>query len=351
MITTTRRRHAALRAPTTYSDGGLQVDEQAGVLRNIALITAGPAKGHPFEIDQTTVEQLVDFINAAGADGVKSRWKHPAVTTKTDPEGNLIQEVADDTGSLIGVVKNARVVGSQARGDLILGDYSRTMPGLGDVRSYILGIAKQDPGKLGISAFFPYEVEPIVDSWGNVLGRPARIIELVACDLVSSPAANPHGLLSAKPTAMFDPQPEFPDSSGWSESNPQDLARAPIPEDSDGFYADTNIMDELTAMDDEQIGLLIDVGDLAAGEGDDPDTNEPLEPDDAEVANVVLSRLSRRGVGIYRALDCMGKLATKSSIYRAAHAVRLARQAARVAAGTPNSDVGRPPRPAAPSQR
>ena len=287
--------------------------------------------------------------------------RHPAVKAKTDPEGNLIQEVADDTGTMVGRIKNARMGTivqddgtsvAQARGDVYLGQYGSLLPGQGDVRGYLLAIAQDDPGAIGLSAFFPYEVEPSMDAYGNLTGKPvARMMGLDSIDFVSVPAANQHGLLSAKPTAMFDPQPEFPDSSGWSEANPQDLATAPIPDDTEGVYCDDGIMQELDGMDDETIGLLCDIGELAAGEGDSLDSNEQLEPDDAELADQIMSRLSPRGTGIFRALDAMGKLAPKSSIYQAAHAVRLARQAARVPAGTPNSDVGRPPRPAAPSQR
>jgi hypothetical protein len=321
----TSRRHAALRGPTAYSDGAVKVDFENGVIRNIALITVGPALGKSFDIDQTTVEQFAYFVNAAGAEGIKSRWKHPEVTTRRQDD-QVIQQVADDTGTLVGVIKNARVVGNQARGDLFLGSYAATLPGLGDVRSYILGVAAENPEKIGMSAFFPFEIEPVFDQMGNLVGRPARIIELIACDVVSSPAANPHGMLSTNLVGMFDPQPPSdapltwpaPDSTGWNDSNPQDEARAPIPEQDDGFYVDDFISDELEGMDDEQVEGLIQLCELVAGEGDSLTTN-------AEDAALAKSRLSRRGRAIFRAAEALGPVAAKSTIHRAARAVRRSR--------------------------
>jgi hypothetical protein len=349
---TTRRRHAALRGPTAYSDNTVKVDADAGIIYNAALLTEGDARGHPFQIGASTVAELVALVNGA-PDGVRSRFRHPAVKTKSDPDGRIIQEVADDTGTMVGRIKNARMGTmvqddgksvAQARGDVYLGQYGSLLPGQGDVRGYLLAIAQDDPGAIGLSAFFPYEVEPSMDAYGNLTGKPvARMMGLDSIDFVSVPAANQHGLLSAKPAAMFDPQPEFPDSSGWSEANPQDLATAPIPDDPEGVYCDDGIMDDLSALDDDQLGLLLDIGDLAAGEGDSLDSNA----EDADLANEIMSRLSPRGVALFRTVDALGKSANKSSIYSAAKALHLARRQALPARmpDPPGSDPGRPPRP------
>jgi len=225
------KRFVGLRGPTTYSDKTVQVDEQNGVLRGVSLMTIGPALGHPFTIDATTLAQLVALSNAQ-PDGVKCRFGHPAVEDTTDAEGNPVQRIADDTGTLIGRFKNVRIDGPQARGDLYLGTYAENLPGLGNVRQYLLSHAKEDPTGIGLSAFFTFHVEPAYDDFGNVTTCPARLEDLEAIDIVGQPAANPRGLLSAQ-AGTFDPRP-----SGWSDDNPQDPARAPIPPSTPEFPND-----------------------------------------------------------------------------------------------------------------
>lgn len=195
-------------APTSFSDSSVSVDEAAGIIKNVALMTVGEAKGHGFDLDQTSIEQLIALANSQ-PDGVRSRFKHPAITET--PEGG--QSVADSTGSMVGRVKNVRLVGNQARGDVYLGSYAEIMPGLGDVKEYLLRHAKDDPAGVGMSAMFEYTVDPVVDDYGTVLSRPARLSTLDAIDFVDVPAANPRGLLAA----------------GWQDPNPKDQAVAPIP--------------------------------------------------------------------------------------------------------------------------
>lgn len=210
-------RVVGMRGPTVYSDKSLSVDEEAGVLRNVALMTVGDAKGHGFSLDQTSIEQLV-ALAAQQPDGVKCRFKHPDVKESTDADGNRVQRVADDTGSMVGRIKGVRMEGAggaQARGDVYLGSYAEVVPALGNVREYLIRHAKEDPAGIGMSAFFSYELEPVTDDFGNVLALNARLYELEAIDFVSVPAANPNGLLGAKrddaaaPPAAASPG-EFP---------------------------------------------------------------------------------------------------------------------------------------------
>lgn len=184
---------AALRAAP---DSAIDVDEDKGVLRNVALMTVGPARGHGFSIDPTTLNQVADLINAS-PEGVKSRFKHP----KADGEF-----LPDDLGDVIGRVKNARIDGDTLRGDVHLGDYAAHLPGLGDVRTYLLKRAKSDPSSLGMSAVIGYEPEPVVDSEGNISGLVARVNAVEAVDFVGRGAATPNGLLAERPS----PQPENP---------------------------------------------------------------------------------------------------------------------------------------------
>ena len=62
--------------PAALAAGGFTPDRDAGILRNVSIITAGPAMGHGFEIDGVMMKQLASGISAK-AKGVKSRLTHP----------------------------------------------------------------------------------------------------------------------------------------------------------------------------------------------------------------------------------------------------------------------------------
>lgn len=192
----------ALRAPIVYSNpGDVEVDEQAGVIKNVSLMTVGPARGHGFDIDETTNKQLAELINSDPSGiGVKCRVTHPRI----DDDG----AVADDLMQLVGRVRNARIVGNAVRGDVFLGDYAKKVPGLGDVWSYLCSLAKNDPTALGMSAMFSFDIDPQTDGEGNPTSLPARIGSVVGVDFVGKPAANPNGLLSQP--ANSSPPPAAP---------------------------------------------------------------------------------------------------------------------------------------------
>lgn len=192
----------ALRAPIVYSNpGDVEVDEQTGVIKNVSLMTVGPARGHGFDIDETTNKQLAELINSDPSGiGVKCRVTHPRI----DDDG----AVADDLMQLVGRVRNARIVGNAVRGDVFLGDYAKKVPGLGDVWSYLCSLAKNDPTALGMSAMFSFDIDPQIDGEGNPTSLPARVGSVVGVDFVGKPAANPNGLLSQP--ANSSPPPAAP---------------------------------------------------------------------------------------------------------------------------------------------
>jgi hypothetical protein len=189
-------RTVSLRASAAFSTAGVEVDEKAGIIKSAAVMTIGSAIGHGFSIDATTLEQVAALINA-NADGVKIRFRHP----EPNPDGTM----PDDIGDVIGRVKNARVEGDSVRGDVYLGDYASKLPGLGDVRSYLLSRAKQDPTGLGLSAVIRFDAEPVNGADGRAVDVVARVSEVAAVDFVGRPAANPNGLLSAAGTAPAAP--------------------------------------------------------------------------------------------------------------------------------------------------
>jgi hypothetical protein len=162
----------------TQSSMMLSVDFDAGIIRGVAIMTIGEASGHGFTIDRKSLQQLHDLIKQRGS--VNVRVGHPA------SDGHVLLTQA-------GIIKNPSIVGNVLRGDLHLLDYSENVPGLGDVRSYFLSLAENNPTAIGMSAVIDYTPEM------SGRGLPvARISNVEAVDLVGYPAANRNGLLSMK---------------------------------------------------------------------------------------------------------------------------------------------------------
>jgi hypothetical protein len=181
----------SLRAAGAFAADGVQVDAEKGIIRNCAVMTIGPARGHGFDIDKTSLEQLVSLISAE-PDGVLMRFKHP--TPEALGDGSYIEP--DSLGTDVGRLKNARIDGDSVRGDVYLGEWAKALPGQGDVWSYLISKAKNDPTGFGLSAVIAYDVEPIVSTSGAVTQLVARIESCNAVDFVGKPAANPNGLLA-----------------------------------------------------------------------------------------------------------------------------------------------------------
>lgn len=184
----------------------VRVDDAAGVIRNAAVMTCGTAMGHGFAIDAETLQQVASLINGQ-PDGVRVRLKHP----ETDPQTGAPK---DGTATMVGRLRNARLVGQQVRGDVYLGDYAAAVPGYGDARTYLLKLAANDPTAIGLSAVIDYEPVPLPDASGRVLPT-ARVFDVLAVDFAEIPAANPNGLLSAKqPSPGASPARIVPLSKG-----------------------------------------------------------------------------------------------------------------------------------------
>ena len=176
----------------------IEVDDKEGVIKNVAVMTMGPAAGWGFSIDKTSLSQFMQHFATFGENGVPVRFQHPK-----DLE-------ADDLGSEVGYLRNARLEGDQIRGDVYLATWSSAMPGLGDVKTYLMEKAKTDPGSCGMSAVFPFETEEMRDTAGNITGMAARLQGLEAVDFVGNPAANPNGLLSARRGPVESPAARRP---------------------------------------------------------------------------------------------------------------------------------------------
>lgn len=181
-----KRTRANLRANVS-SFGNVTVDAEAGIIRGASVMTIGPALGHGFELDRTSLEQLADAIKARGG-SIKVRFKHP----KMHEDGSI----DDDLGTDVGTLSNVRIEGDRVRGDITIAEYATALPVYGDVRSYLLKKAQHAPDSFGLSAVIEYEIEPVtVDGNTRLM---ARISDADAADFVGSPAANPDGLLSTR---------------------------------------------------------------------------------------------------------------------------------------------------------
>lgn len=159
----------------------VSVDMEKGLIRNVAVITAGiatPCNCEPFFVDGVMLQQVADAINSGA---VQVRLTHPEV------------EGSDSVLWLVGTIGNARVLNGQVRADVQVEDYAAKSPN-GDLRGYLLGIAQKNPTAMGMSIVFG-EGSGVEEVDGRLVGR---IASLHAVDFVGNPAANPSGLLSKK---------------------------------------------------------------------------------------------------------------------------------------------------------
>jgi hypothetical protein len=165
---------------------GIEVDAEAGIIRNVSFITAGPAVGHGFDVDSVMLKQVEKGVNGKKK-GVMVRLTHPEASffSYTDP-----------ATVLVGRAKNAVLKSDQVRGDVHFADYADLSPS-GKLKSYLLAVAEEDPEAIGLSiSFVPDEFEKRTDENKQSLPPAGRIRELIAIDFVGDPAANPKGLLS-----------------------------------------------------------------------------------------------------------------------------------------------------------
>lgn len=167
----------------------------AGLITGAAAITRGEALGHRAWVDKFAVKSVVELGNRSPK-GIKVRFTHPGLS-------------ADGMGTLLGRMKNFRVEGDRAIGDIHFARSAHKTPD-GDLASYVMDMADEDPEAFGMSIVFDqdrdeqdkFESEhegedghfssPDDDNSEN-LGH-IRIAKLWASDVVDEPAANPAGL-------------------------------------------------------------------------------------------------------------------------------------------------------------
>ena len=173
-----------LSQPMALATSGIEIDREAGLLKNVSIITRGPALGHDFVVDEKTLKQVASILKKKKR-GVKSRLTHPGFLT-------------DGIEYLVGraAIGDARVDGDQVRADIQLGQYAKSSP-KGDLWTYLLDVAEEAPDIFGLSiVFVPGDYEERKDEDGLPVSPAGRVKDVLAVDFVGDPGANPGGLLS-----------------------------------------------------------------------------------------------------------------------------------------------------------
>lgn len=173
-----------------------------GLISGVAVITRSEALGHGLWIDGEFLDVTAEAMNDADR-GIKARFTHPSLSS-------------DGMGNYLGRFENARREGDRVVADLHFAEAAHKTP-RGDLASYVIGLAEEDPDAFGTSIVFSHDFEAMeafvvehggegFDKWGDIEGDfkspdpmnaknlpHARLKQLHATDVVDEPAANPGG--------------------------------------------------------------------------------------------------------------------------------------------------------------
>jgi hypothetical protein len=126
------------------------VDAEKGILYDVVLCQAMQPRGMAgieewtgarIETPLSFIEKLVELAGAFGENGHQARFGHP-------------NDCNPALGTYAGRIKNVRLRGNQAIGDIYLSEASAQTPGKGDLKGYILKLAKEDSQALMMSIVF-----------------------------------------------------------------------------------------------------------------------------------------------------------------------------------------------------
>jgi len=177
------------------------INPDKGVIEGVSVCTVGEAKGHGINLDQEFIATVAEMGNEK-RQGLKARYGHPNMCSTS-------------LGTFLGRFKNFRVDGEQVRADLFMSNEARETP-QGDLYSYVMGMAQNEPDMFGTSIVFTPGKEYVRDNEGEkvydfyeVHRSGVRFTKdeykdlpvfveceaLHACDAVDEPAAN-EGLFS-----------------------------------------------------------------------------------------------------------------------------------------------------------
>lgn len=260
---------------------GPRVDRESGRISGVPIAETGlvhPANAEPFYLDDRALAAMMDAINNADP-RIKVRVTHPSL------------EGRDGVARTVGVVENAALVGGRLVGTIRLGSYAMHTE-LGDMRSYLLAIAGEDPGSIGLSVVFG--AGELVDAEG--LDYPvARPQSLLAVDVVGEPAANAAGMLSRAPAAALgssvNPAART-DAPMFTQAQIEYLRGLGLPEGA----TDQEVADFIDGLNAEQLAGFEAV-EASGGEEADAPAASDAEPASREPVGAAASR--GRPLGFY----------------------------------------------------
>ncbi len=159
-------------------EAGLRSDAGSKVLYGAQVAMLGEAKGHGFELDSTSLDQIVALGNAQPK-GVRVRFGHPSLCTPA-------------LGTYLGVRKNFTRDGKYVRADLYMSEAADPAKA-----KHVLDMAEHAPDHIGNSVVVSGDLvdqldengKPAKDADGNALMQVLRVTALEAVDVVDQPAA------------------------------------------------------------------------------------------------------------------------------------------------------------------
>ena len=165
-------------------------DRNRNIIFGAKLIQAGRLNDYearPWEVDETTLQQTLEHGSKRNK-GLKARFSHPNMSD-------------DGLGSFVGYWKDLRIVGDAVYGDLYLADSAFDTP-KGDLATYLLDRAEEDPDSFGVSLATKLGDEMNQgnerdEETGEYLPLPLRFADVRAADFVDEPAATRGGLFDS----------------------------------------------------------------------------------------------------------------------------------------------------------
>ena len=210
------------------------------LFKGISVITAGPALGHGMVIDADTLEQVVQAGNDLG-------------------QVKVLSDHSSSVSNIIGYLENFTLDGGRVRADLTLFESHEGF-------AYFSELIGTLPGQIGFSISF--SGVPRMAEDGTQL---ADVSTLYSVDLVTTPAANPTGVYSAR----VDTRKSLNMDTIVKESAPV-IEAAPEAPAAPAFNAEQAIA-ALSARIDELVGKFAAKFEAAVEEAPVAETPAPVE--------------------------------------------------------------------------